>query len=133
MKYFEIDADGNALILLKVDGENIEVLNAMDGYGDNIKDKTTIKEMETAKDKAIGLFCDFLKTNGEEPLFAECTIRFKEDGAECNYLIALTSDDSDDERVFYYCDSLNDLLSLTEEEGNVDFVITDIHGFLLHI
>ena len=46
MKIYEIDANGNVLILIKVDGDKIEILNAMDGWGDNIKNKVSIKEVE---------------------------------------------------------------------------------------
>ena len=46
MKIYEIDANGNAIILIKVDGDKIEILNAMDGWGDNIKNKVFIKEVE---------------------------------------------------------------------------------------
>lgn len=46
MKTYQIDADGNALLLVKVDGDKIEILNGMNGYGDNIKDRITVKEVE---------------------------------------------------------------------------------------
>lgn len=46
MKIYEIDANGNALILMKVDGDKIEILNAMNGWGDNIKNKVSIEEVE---------------------------------------------------------------------------------------
>lgn len=44
MKIFEIDAYGSALLLVKVDGDQIECLNAMNGWGFNIKDNVTITE-----------------------------------------------------------------------------------------
>lgn len=44
MKIYTIDADGNALIKVQVDGDKIEVLDAMNGWGNNIKDKTKVKE-----------------------------------------------------------------------------------------
>lgn len=46
MKTYEIDANGNALILLQVDGEHIEVLDAIDGYGNTIKSEVSVKEWE---------------------------------------------------------------------------------------
>lgn len=46
MKIYEIDANGNALILMKVDGDKIEILNAMNGWGDNIRNKVSIEEVE---------------------------------------------------------------------------------------
>ena len=44
MKIYTIDACGNALIKVKVDGDKIEILNAMNGWGVNIKDKTKVEE-----------------------------------------------------------------------------------------
>lgn len=46
MKIYTIDADGNALIKVQVDGDKMEVLDAMNGWGYNIKDKTKVKEDE---------------------------------------------------------------------------------------
>ena len=46
MKIFEINADGNALLIVKVDGDQMECLNAMNGWGNNIKDKVTITDKE---------------------------------------------------------------------------------------
>ena len=42
MGIYEINADGNALLLVKVEGDQIEILNAIDGWGKNIKNKVTI-------------------------------------------------------------------------------------------
>lgn len=44
MKIYTIDADGNALIKLQVDGDKIEILDAINGWGNNIKNETKINE-----------------------------------------------------------------------------------------
>ena len=46
MKLYKIDAAGNALILVKVDADKIEILNGIDGWTQNIKDHITIEEMK---------------------------------------------------------------------------------------
>ena len=46
MKTYQIDANGNALLLVKVEGDKIEILNGMDGWGNNIKDNITVEEIE---------------------------------------------------------------------------------------
>lgn len=46
MKIYTIDAAGSALILVQVDGDKIEVLDAMNGWGYNIKGRVEIKEEE---------------------------------------------------------------------------------------
>lgn len=47
MKTYIIDADGNALLVLKVEGEKVELINAMNGWGENIKDKVIIVDNES--------------------------------------------------------------------------------------
>lgn len=49
MRIYEINANGNALLLVKVDGDQILCLNAMDGWGDNITNKVTITNKEEEK------------------------------------------------------------------------------------
>lgn len=46
MKTYQIDADGNALLLIKVDGDKIEILNGANGWGCNIKNYITVEEIE---------------------------------------------------------------------------------------
>ena len=46
MKIYEIDANGNALLIVKVDEDKILILNAMDGWGNDIKNKVTITNKE---------------------------------------------------------------------------------------
>jgi hypothetical protein len=37
-------------------------------------------------------------------------------------------DESEDDKIFYYCNSVKDLQAMTEK-GTEDFVITDIYSF----
>lgn len=46
MKIYQINADGNALLLVRVEGDKIEILNGMDGWGKNIQDNITVEEIE---------------------------------------------------------------------------------------
>lgn len=46
MKTYQINADGNALLLVRVEGDKIEILNGMNGWGKNIKDNITVEEIE---------------------------------------------------------------------------------------
>lgn len=89
--------------------------------------------METIKNKAKRLYCEFLIDYGDEPKFALCEIKYKGEIVLFDEFIALSSDSSEnDEQVFYFCNSLDDLLSLTEDnvESMEDFIITDIYRFL---
>lgn len=46
MKIYKINADNNALLLVRVDGDKIEILNGMNGWGNNIKDKIIVEEIK---------------------------------------------------------------------------------------
>ena len=48
MKTYQINAADNALLLVKVDRDKIEILNGMNGWGggNNIKDHITIEEVK---------------------------------------------------------------------------------------
>lgn len=83
----------------------------------NIKD--TIKEK----------WNNYIQANGEEPLYADCRVRFKKEQNGMDVTIKLVDDfDDRDDLIFFYCTGLNDLLSLCED-GVEDFVITDFDCF----
>lgn len=46
MKIYKINADNNALLLVRVDGDKIEILNGMNGWGNNIKDEIIVEEIK---------------------------------------------------------------------------------------
>lgn len=73
-------------------------------------------------------FDAFKADHGEEPLYAEVNIRFKDEKFGEPALIKLSSDvDSrDDNYVFFNCDSLNDLIALAEPDNGEDFYIVDV-------
>ncbi len=72
------------------------------------------------------LFNEYLTINDCEPQYAQCAVRYLDDGAEFECAISLTADDSGEEEdnAFFYCDSLAELKSLTDN-GGAEFIITD--------
>ena len=81
------------------------------------------------KEQINQMYADFMAENNVEPRYAGVTIQFLDDGTLLDVTIKLYSSvGADDDDIFYYCDSLNDLLSLTEQ-GVEDFVINQIHEF----
>ena len=60
-------------------------------------------------------------------------VHFIDDDSEMTTTIAIQGDYSednlpdDDEEIFYYCDSIRDLIGLFEQEDCNDFYITDIY------
>lgn len=63
----------------------------------------------------------------------EVNVHFIDDDSELTETIAIAGDYSednlpdDDVDIFYYCDSISDLIGLFEKEGCNDFYITDIY------
>lgn len=75
------------------------------------------------------MYANFMAKNNAEPRYAGVTIQFLDDGTLLVTTIKLNSSvGEDDDEIFYYCDSLNDLISLTEQ-GVEDFIINQIHEF----
>ena len=77
---------------------------------------------------------EFVAQNGCEPRYAEVSIVFNDDKKrEDNYIISMVKDEETerlDEWIFYYCDSVKEIESLTEN-GCEDFtVIPDSVEFL---
>ena len=76
------------------------------------------------------LYADYRAEHDIEPLYAQCEIVWKKDDDYYAYpkpaTIKLSSDidDATDEKIFFYCNSIEALKSLAEF-GIEDFVITD--------
>ena len=72
-------------------------------------------------------FCNMRKC---EPHYADCIIRWQDtlDTLETRIALSMDSETEWDEEIFYYCNSRNELKSLTEK-GCSDFVIADCFGF----
>jgi len=76
------------------------------------------------------LFTLFCNENGHEPRYANCKIAWKDDGNTLDVVFLLNPDvvEEEDDRIFFYCNSINDLESLAEKSGE-DFTITEIYSF----
>ena len=72
----------------------------------------------------------FVAEHGEEPLYAEVTIRFKDDGESHLDMIKLSSDADprDDDKIFFYVDSLRDLQNLVQPDNGEDFDLIGIQN-----
>ena len=87
-------------------------------------------ERSALQQKMECLFLEFCKEHGHEPHYARCEIEWKDDHESCEVVFKLSCDvvESEDDEIFYYCNSVRDLQAMTEE-GTEDFVITDIYSF----
>ena len=72
----------------------------------------------------IDKFNEYVKEHDSEPKYAEVTVKWLDNNEVCDgYIISLTDfNEADDDRIFYYCDTIADLASLTKK-GVEDFVI----------
>jgi hypothetical protein len=61
----------------------------------------------------------------EDGEVVECEIQYKDDDEHETVNIAMHGDDgeSDDDDIFFYCDSVNDFRALLKEDNGEDFVV----------
>ena len=83
--------------------------------------KALIALMERAYDS-------FWKRNNHAPLYADCEIRFKDDGTTTQITITMDSAEHKNDS-FYYCNSFDGLKGLTEPDNCTDFIVTSFFGF----
>lgn len=78
---------------------------------------------------------DFMSEHGCEPLYAYCEITFCDNGTSISEVTIKLScdDDDDDDLIFYYCNGLNDLLSMYDIEGVNDFFISSVATFGMEV
>lgn len=95
--------------------------------------KAEVKALEENKSrlqqKIDNLFNAYIAENNEEPLYVCCCIKYLDDSSQCDVTMKLNNElDIQDDSLFYYCSSLNDLKSLCET-GMGDFILTDVYEF----
>lgn len=99
------------------------------GWCDDCKEGTVLTDVDGVKRAINAQYREFTETNGIEPHYVNCRIVWKDDRKYCDTRIMLSADSgSDEEDIFFYCNSLNGLLSLVEH-GKEDFIVTECHGF----
>ena len=76
-------------------------------------------------------FTKFIQQQGNEPNYANCQVIFNDSQEKCEVTIKLSCDATPDEddNIFYYCNGINDLCTLTVNNNGEDFRIIDIFGF----
>ena len=89
-----------------------------------------MEKMSALQQKIENSFVEFCEEHGHEPRYANCEIEWQDDHDTCDVVFKLSCDvdESEDDKIFYYCNSVRDLQSMTEMSTE-DFVITDIYSF----
>lgn len=77
-----------------------------------------------------GLYLKFYSEQGCEPHYADCVIRWCDtlETVEVRIALAMDSDTEKDDEIFFYCNSLEDLKSLTDKDGE-DFTVAGCLDF----
>lgn len=102
----------------------------VEGLGFEIVDDSAWKKPDEVKKEISDLYLKFYSEQGQEPHYADCTIRWHDtlETEEARIALAMDSDTEKDDEIFFYCDSLDDLKSLAEK-GKEDFAIAGCLGF----
>lgn len=98
----------------------------VEGIGFEIVDDSGWKKPDEIRKDIDMLYQEFCNMRKCKPHYADCIIRWQDtlDTLETRIALSMDSDTEWDEEIFYYCNSRNELKSLTEK-GCSDFVIAD--------
>lgn len=102
----------------------------IEGLSLEIVDDSSWKKPEEIKKEIREKYQEYRTEKGHEPHFLECIIRWNDtlETLETRIALDMDSDTEMDDEIFFYCDTLDSLLSLTDKSGE-DFVITGCFGF----
>ncbi len=114
---------GKRTLMTNIDGGTCLIVEGMEL---EIVDDSDWKKPETLKKEIGRQYLRFISVRGIEPHYADCLIRYKDnyDTVEARIAIGMNSDTEKDDDIFFYCDTLEDMKSLTEIGGE-DFCIDD--------
>lgn len=102
----------------------------VEGIGFEIVDDSTWKKPDEVRQEIGGLYLKFYSEQGCEPHYADCVIRWCDtlETVEVRIALAMESDTEKDDEIFFYCNSLEDLKSLTDKDGE-DFTVAGCLNF----
>ena len=102
----------------------------VEGLSLEIVDDSSWKKPEQIKKEIREKYQEYRTEKGREPHFLECTIRWNDtlETLETRIALDMDSDTEMDDEIFFYCDTLDSLLSLADKSGE-DFVIAECFGF----
>ncbi|WP_455658834.1 hypothetical protein [Phocaeicola faecalis] len=102
----------------------------VEGLGFEIVDDSAWKKPDEVKKEISEHYLNFYSKQVIEPHYADCIIRWYDtlETEEARIALAMDSNNEKDDEIFFYCDSINDLKSLTNK-GKEDFTIAGCLGF----
>ena len=93
----------------------------VEGLSLEIVDDNSWKKPEEIKKEIREKYQEYRTEKGHEPHFLECAIRWNDTLETLETRIALDFDTEMDDEIFFYCDTLDSLLSLADKSGE-DFL-----------
>ena len=86
------------------------------------------EQVDKQIEKLQGSYNDFVNQHGEQPLYAEVTVRFKDSKEQETVIVKLNSeiDPATDDKIFYNADSFDNLKDLMKVDNGEDFDIVNI-------
>ena len=102
----------------------------VEGLSLEIVDDSSWKKPEEIKKEIREKYQEYRTEKGREPHFLECIIRWNDtlETLETRIALDMDSDTEMDDEIFFYCDTLDSLLSLADRSGE-DFVIAGCFSF----
>lgn len=98
------------------------------GWCENCKTGVILTNTEETQIDIEQKFEAFVKENTKEPYYAVCRIVWKDTNENYDVTIQLSVDTGEEDDIFFYCNSLNELKSLATF-GSQDFIVTEIYSF----
>lgn len=100
------------------------------GWCESCKCECILTDVENIQKEIDDRFQEFAKREGKEPHYATCRIVWKDTNDHYDVKIQLSADSNPevDDDIFFYCDSVTALKSLTES-GVEDFIVIACYGF----
>lgn len=138
----DAEENGNNGINVLVDDKVlvfIPILHACDVYADEEwynRFCEDFKYLTSIKHQAAVAKRKYVQQYKKEPLYADCHINFKNEDAGYDVTIKLVPSteeeqegEGDDNKIFFYCNGVDEFVKLTQQDNGEDFVVTDFFGF----
>jgi len=102
----------------------------VEGLSFEIVDDSSWKKPDEIRKEISGCYLKFYSEQGREPHYADCIIRWNDtlETEEVRIALAMDADNENDDDIFFYCNTLEDLKSLVDK-GKEDFTIAECLGF----
>lgn len=101
------------------------------GWCNDCREGTILTDVDEVKNYVTTGYRIFKESYNREPQYANCRVVWKNTGKTCDARIMLSANaDDKNNKTFYVCKNLDELLSLAEH-GNQDFIVTECYEFAI--